>query len=465
MTMQALENTTIAAVATPPGTGGLSVIRVSGADAFAVCDRVFRSPKNHKLADTPTHTLRYGHVINPDTGAVLDEVLAAVMRAPHTFTTEDTVEISCHGGAVVTREVLAAVLRAGALLAAPGEFTKRAFLGGRLDLTQAEAVIDVINAKTPLALQAAGQQLNGALGERLRALRDRLLDLAAGLNVLVDYPEEDMAEQTPEDIRRTLQEVADGLRKLSDTARTGKLLREGINTVIVGKPNVGKSSLLNALLREERAIVTDVAGTTRDVVCESVDIGGVALNLYDTAGIRESGDLVEQLGIDKSREYVQNADLVLLVTDAERGLDEEDIQIGRMLNGKQVIVVLNKTDRAPGASADGLCAVLPEAAVVRLSAKTGEGLDALCAAIVKLSGVGALTADNSGALVNLRHRQAVETARERVNAAQEALAAGLPVDMLSIDILDAVQALGEATGQSVSEEMVERIFHQFCVGK
>lgn len=460
-----IQANTIAAIATPPGTGGLSVIRVSGPDAFAVCDRIFKSPRGKLLAEAKTHTLVYGHIVDPAGGQVLDEVLAAVLCAPHSFTTEDTVELSCHGGTVVTREVLAAVLHAGAVLAGPGEFTKRAFMGGRLDLSQAEAVMDVIAAKTPLALQTAAHQLDGALSAPIGAVRDSLLDLSAQLGVMADYPEEDLDETGIPALRDSLRDAYARLDTLQKSANAGRLLRDGIDTVIAGKPNVGKSSLLNALLGHDRAIVTDVAGTTRDVICESADVGGAALNIFDTAGIRAGGDEIERLGMERARQHIREAELVLVVVDAQRGLDAEDEEICRLAAGKRALVLVNKCDVAASCDLSPLADWLPGVHTVHISAKLGTGLDTLKSKISDMFALGELVHSDGAVLTNLRHREAVAGALDAVGRALDALDAGVPADLVGIDILAAISALGEVTGQSVSEEVVDRIFHRFCVGK
>ena len=455
-----LDNQTIAAVATPRGTGGLSVIRVSGIEAFTICDRVFRNPSGKMLQAAETHTIVYGHIV--DGGKTVDEVLASVMKAPHTFTGENTVEISCHGGITVTDAVLSAVLKNGAVLAGPGEFTKRAFLNGRLDLSQAEAVIDVINSDSALALESANLQLEGRLSGEIASVRDDLLNRIAQLNAAADFPEEDIDELGIGELRSSLVLSKERLEGLLASSGRGKLIRDGINTAIIGKPNVGKSSLLNALAEEKRAIVTDIAGTTRDVIEERISIGPVCLNVFDTAGIRHTEDVIEAMGIDKSREYLAKAELVLFLLDAETGITEEDIAIADELSEKKVILVTNKTDSAPTPDCSQLNLAAP---VIAISAKKGAGLEQLSDAILRLFNLGKLSQDNTPVVTNLRHKQSLAHAARYLTDAITAIDNQIPPDLVVIDLTNAVTALGEITGQTVSEETVDKIFSRFCLGK
>ena len=450
---------TIAAVATPHGTGGISVIRVSGPDAFAVCDRVFQNPKGKTLTAAKSHTILYGHIKNQ--GKTIDEVLVAVMRAPHTFTGEDTAEISCHGGIAVTNAVLAAILTHGAVLASPGEFTKRAFLNGRMDLSQAEAVIDVINSPSSLALETATHQLEGSLSHKINNLRDRLLEVTAQIDASIDYPEEEIDEVREQELKHILSGVLHDMKTLLATADRGCLLRDGINTVIVGRPNVGKSSLLNALADTDRAIVTDLAGTTRDVIEERVVLSGVCLNIFDTAGIHETDNPVESLGISKAEEYLQKADLVLFLIDAKAGVTAEDQKIAKKLAGRKVILVVNKTDLNASPELSELGGQYP---TILLSAKSGEGLGTLSEMIESMFQLGEIAADGAAAVTNLRHKQALSSAQKHLERALSAIGS-MPADLISIDITNTIGALGEITGQTVSEEIVDRIFSRFCLGK
>ena len=454
-----MKNDTIAAIATPHGTGGISVIRVSGNESINICDKVFRAKNNKKLTDAKTHTIHYGNIVV--NGKVLDEVLVSVMRAPNTFTREDTVEINCHGGLVVTEKVLLSVLSAGATLASPGEFTKRAFLNGRIDLSQAEAVIDIINSPSSLALSCAANQLGGLLSSDINTLRDKVLEILAQINVTIDYPEEDIDDVEKSALISDLESVKNKISELLDTSYHGKLIRDGINTVICGKPNVGKSSILNLLARDTRAIVTDIAGTTRDVIEERVTIGNVVLNVYDTAGIRDTSDTIESLGIDKSKECIKNAELVLFVADSVSGISKEDEEIFENLNKKNVIVILNKSDIGNLESNK----LFNGYKVVKLSAKTGDGLNNLSSAIEEMFNLGKITAGDNNAITNLRHKDALSSAYKSVSSAVCALNDSVPYDIVSIDLTDCASHLGEITGKTVSDEIVDKIFARFCLGK
>ncbi len=454
-----MKNTTIAAIATPHGTGGISVIRISGEESITICDKVFCAKSKKSLKDAKTHTIHYGYIVVNN--EVIDEVLVSVMRAPNTFTREDVVEINCHGGLVVTEKVLLSVIEAGATLASPGEFTKRAFLNGRIDLSQAEAVIDIINSPSSLALSVAANQLGGALSEDINSLRDRILEILAKINVTIDYPEEDIGDVEKEELINELVLIKDKITELLETSQRGKLIRDGINTVICGKPNVGKSSILNLLARDNRAIVTDIAGTTRDVIEERITIGNAVLNVFDTAGIRNTDDTIESLGIDKSKECIKNAELVLFVADSVTGIEDEDREIFASLDNKNVIVILNKSDVAE-CEVNDLFKGLP---VLTLSAKTGSGLDALSKTIENMFKLGKIAAGDSNAITNLRHKEALISALSSVSRAISALSNFVPYDIVAIDITDAASYLGEITGKTVSEEIVDKIFARFCLGK
>ncbi len=454
-----MDNTTIAAIATPHGTGGISVIRVSGSECINICDKIFRAKSNKSLVDAKTHTIHYGNIAVD--GKIIDEVLVSVMRAPNTFTREDTVEINCHGGLVVTEKVLLAVISAGATLAAPGEFTKRAFLNGRIDLSQAEAVIDIINSPSSLALSVAANQLGGSLSEDINNLRDSILEILAQINVTIDYPEEDIDDIEKEELITKLKDAREKMSALLESSHRGKLIKDGINTVICGKPNVGKSSILNLLARDARAIVTDIAGTTRDVIEERITIGNAVLNVFDTAGIRNTSDTIESLGIDKSKECIKNAELVLFVADSVTGISEEDKEIFESLDKKNVIVILNKSDIAD-IKADKL---FEDYTVIKLSAKTGTGLDDLSSAVEEMFKLGQISAGDNNAITNLRHKEALGSALNSLSAAIVSLEECIPYDIVSIDLTDCASRLGEITGKTVSDEIVDKIFARFCLGK
>lgn len=446
-------NKTIAAISTPPGAGGIAVIRISGKDAVHIADKVFQGAC---LAESATHTVHYGHAVD-QTGCVLDEVLATVMRAPKTFTREDVVEISTHGGVWASRRVLKAIIEAGAYPAEAGEFTKRAFLNGRIDLSQAEAVIDIINSKNEIAQKNAISQAGGGLSAEIGHIRNKLVALSAAMQVAIDYPDEDLEDVTPAEIIQTVEKCRNSVNKLLCTAESGRIIREGIATAIVGRPNVGKSSLLNRLAREERAIVTDIAGTTRDVIEEYVELDGIMLRLMDTAGIRETADTVEKIGVERSRRAIAQADLVLVVLDAAAGLSEEDKRILEYTADKSRIVLINKTDEKQ------IDLGIPDA--VMFSAKTGAGMEELSKRIRDMYRLGGISQENGAVITNMRHVKALEDAYGALGRAAEALVLGMPQDIVSIDISAAMDALGEITGETVSEDIVSAIFHNFCVGK
>lgn len=446
-----MTSNTIAAIATPQGSGGIAVIRVSGDKAIEISERIFRGRK--PLSEAATHTVHYGHIVFG--GEEIDEVLVTVMRAPHTFTREDVVEIGTHGGYVASRRVLAALFAGGAVPAQAGEFTKRAFLNGRIDLSQAEAVIDIINAKTDLAQKNALSQADGHLGKRIDALRSRLLTLAAAMQVSIDYPDEDLEDMTPAQIAAELSGILSDLSRLADSAPRGRLLRDGIKTAIVGRPNVGKSSLLNCLAMEERAIVTDIAGTTRDVIEETVDLDGIALRLLDTAGIRETSDEIERLGVARSLKYIDEAELVLLVLDSAAGLTSEDKELLQRTEAARRIILINKTDLGDGFS-------YPDA--IFISAKTGAGIAELSKKIKELCELNSIGSSDI-TLTNERQLSALFRAKDAVARAYSAISGNLAQDFAALDVNDAILALGEIDGKTVSEDIVTEIFKSFCVGK
>lgn len=454
---------TIAAVSTPLGEGGLAVIRISGPEAVEVADRVFRSRTS--LKDVPSHTVHYGHIHNPETGERVDEVLVTVMRAPRSFTKEDVVEVSCHGGIVSVRKVLGLILAHGARLAEPGEFTKRAFLNGRIDLSQAEAVIDLIRSKSDRAHAVALKQAEGALSRHIRALRQRLVELMAHIEVNIDYPEHDVEELTQAYIRERCDAAIEDIERLLKSSREGKILREGIITAIVGKPNVGKSSLLNMLSRENKAIVTDIPGTTRDVIEEFVTLNGIPLRLLDTAGIRETTDVVERIGVEKSRAALAEADLVLLVVNYSEPLSEEELRLMDQLGDRNVIVVVNKTDLPRRIDFEPVYARFRRDRVILMSVKEQEGLDRLEQAISDLFFEGKLEGDDAAYVSNVRHIDLLEKAKRSLEEARAGADAGLPIDMIQIDIHNAWERLGEIIGEAVGESLVDQIFSQFCLGK
>ena len=450
---------TIAAISTPLGEGAIGIVRLSGTDSFAIAQRIF---KGKDLASVASHTLNYGHIVDPDKNEILDEVMVGAMRSPKTFTREDIIEINTHGGIAVTNEILQLVIREGARLAEPGEFTKRAFLNGRVDLTQAEAVMDIIRAKTDKAMNIAVKQLDGSLSDLINNPRQEILNTLAQVEVNIDYPEyDDVEEATTEIIREKTSEFEALLTNLLKTARRGKILREGISTAIIGRPNVGKSSLLNNLLREEKAIVTDIEGTTRDVIEEYVNINGVPLKLVDTAGIRETEDIVEQIGVERSKKALKEADLVLLVLNASETLTDQDRQLLEISQDSNRIILLNKVDLPEKIEIDQL----PEDHI-KISVLKNQNIDQI------EDRINALFFENAGLveqdatyLSNARHISLIEKAIESLQAVNEGLALGMPVDLLQVDLTRTWEILGEITGDAAPDELITQLFSQFCLGK
>ena len=450
---------TITAIATPLGEGAIGIVRISGTDAIAIANRIFKG-KNLETVDS--HTLNYGHILDPDKDKILDEVMVGVMRAPRTFTREDVIEINTHGGIAVTNEILQLILRQGARMAEPGEFTKRAFLNGRVDLTQAEAIMDIIRAKTDKAMNIAVKQLDGSLKDLIDNTRQEILNTLAQVEVNIDYPEyDDVEEMTTALLREKTQEFQNLLENLLRTARRGKILREGLSTAIIGRPNVGKSSLLNNLLREDKAIVTDIAGTTRDVIEEYVNIKGVPLKLIDTAGIRETDDIVEKIGVERSRQALSEADLILLVLNASEKLTEQDRALLALSDMTRRIVLLNKTDLREEIEAEEL----PED-VIRISVLKNQNINQIEERINQLFFDNAgIVEQDATYLSNSRHISLIEQAVQSLQAVNEGLEFGMPVDLLQVDLTRTWQILGEITGDVAPDELITQLFSQFCLGK
>ena len=460
---------TIAAISTPVGEGGIGIVRMTGPEALDIMQRLFLSPSQPEVSTFQPRTLHYGYILDPTTDEKVDEVLAVYMPAPRTYTRQDMVEINGHGGIVALRRILALCLRQGARMAEPGEFTARAFLNGRLDLVQAEAVLDVVQAKTETSLQAAMGQLAGHLSDRVRTVRTTLLDALAYLEASIDFAEDEIPERN---VEADLEQADAALSLLLADADRGIIYRQGVRTAIIGRPNVGKSSLLNRLLRTGRAIVTDIPGTTRDTLEETLNLQGVPVVLVDTAGITSAArDPIERLGIDRSRAALALADLALLVLDASQPLTDADHAIAALIGDKTAIVVLNKVDLlAPGAGAQGTshtvhCSMLDTARCVLVSALTGEGLETLEEAIVETVFSGQASASEAPMVTSPRHKEALNRALEHVGAARTAYRAGLSADLVAIDLTTAVNTLGEITGQTASDDLLEIIFESFCVGK
>jgi tRNA modification GTPase len=461
-----MEFDTIAAISTPMGEGAIAIVRLSGDDSIKIADQIFRSIGGKRLTEVLTHTIHYGHLIDPKTEQVIEEVMVSIMKGPKTFTKEDVVEINCHGGIVSVNRVLQHVLAYGARLAEPGEFTKRAFLNGRIDLSQAEAVMDLIRAKTDRAMNVALGQMEGRLSKLIRGLRQEILEILAHVEVNIDYPEyDDVEEMTHNMLLEKAIYVRDELKKLLQTSQQGKILREGLSTVIVGRPNVGKSSLLNSLVQENKAIVTDIPGTTRDVIEEYVNVRGVPLRLLDTAGIRETEDIVERIGVEKSRQVLKEADLILLVLNYADQFTKEDENLFEAVKGMDVIVIVNKTDLTQQIDMERVKELAREHKIVTTSLLEDRGVDELEEAISSLFFEGSIDAGDMTYLSNSRHialiGQSLHTIEEAINGVEM----GTPIDIVQIDITRTWELLGEVIGDSVHESLIDQLFSQFCLGK
>jgi tRNA modification GTPase len=476
-----MQDDTIAAIATPSGVGGIGVIRVSGRDAFSLVQPLWH--RAGKCSDPPlSHQLTYGHIVDPTTQEILDEVLVAFMRAPHTYTREDVVEIQGHGGPLILRRILRAVLAQGARMANPGEFTLRAFLNGRLDLVQAEAVMDLIESETEAGQRLAMQQLRGRLSEHVQQARHALLGAIARIEVSIDFPEEDVPTPRPEDLYPLMQAAQSQIAELLSGSERGRLYRQGLRTAIIGRPNVGKSSLLNALLRSERSIVTPIAGTTRDTVEEGANVRGIPLHLIDTAGITPTEDPVELIGVQRSRAAAESADIILLVFDGSEPLTELDWRVSADIQAmgfgtvssevniserkkRPVLLVLNKSDCELRISMDELQRMWPFASFVATSTFTDTGLMQLEEAIADLALADKVLHSESVLVTNTRHQDALRRAAEHVRASFTSLELVLPLDFVSIDLRAAYDALGEVTGETASDDLLDKIFSEFCIGK
>ena len=454
---------TIAAIATSTmSSGGISVIRLSGEDAIKIADKIFKSVKGIKLTDVASHTVHYGHIVSNE--KVIDEVLVIVMRAPNTYTREDVVEIDCHGGILVTRKVLEACIDAGASPAQPGEFTKRAFLNGRIDLSQAEAVIDVINSKNDYALKSSVNQLDGVLSRKIRKIREIIINHVAYIEAALDDPEHISLDNYVDNVKNDVDNCVNIVDNLVKNAENGRIMHDGINTVILGKTNAGKSSLLNALAKEERAIVTDIEGTTRDVLEEQINIGGITLNLIDTAGIRKTEDIVENIGVEKAKKIALNADLIIYVVDGSRPLDNNDTDIMELIKEKKVIVLLNKSDIGQIVSKNDLnCLSCYD--IISISAKEETGLDKLEDSIKNLFFTGNITSNEEIYITNARHKSLLKEALNSLKLVSEGIDNGVSEDFLTIDLMNGYEKLGLIIGEAVEDDLADQIFSKFCMGK
>ncbi|MCR5677170.1 MAG: tRNA uridine-5-carboxymethylaminomethyl(34) synthesis GTPase MnmE [Agathobacter sp.] len=454
---------TICAIATAMSSSGIGIIRISGSEAIAIADKIYHSPnKDKKLESCKSHTIHYGYIYDGD--QKIDEVMVLLMKAPHSYTAEDSVEIDCHGGVFVMQKILETVVKAGARLAEPGEFTKRAFLNGRIDLSQAESVMDIIDSQNQFALKSSMDQLSGRLSESIRLYRENILHEMAFIESALDDPEHFSLDDYPDELSKKIQDVIRGLQELLATADNGRILKEGIQTVILGKPNVGKSSLLNALLGYERAIVTDIAGTTRDVLQEQIHLNGLTLNLMDTAGIRKTDDIVEKIGVDKAMKEADDADLIIYVIDSSGEMDQEDHDLLSYLKDKKAIVILNKTDLEQKIQIKDVEEItnLP---VIAISAKENTGIDLLEKQVHHLFIAGEITYNDQIYVTNVRHKSLIVEAISSLNLVLRSIEDQMPEDFYSVDLMNAYKQLGLIIGESVEDDLVEEIFSKFCMGK
>lgn len=456
---------TIAAISTAPAIGGIGIVRMSGKDCFEVLEKIFKPKNPETIENIAGYIIKYGTIVNPETNRVVDEVLVSYFKCPKSYTAENMCEINSHGGIVVLREILELCLKNGAELAKPGEFTERAFLNGRIDLTQAEAIIDIINAKSTREAQESANQLEGYLSRKINEIREKIMDIMVNIEANIDYPEYDVEEVSNKDAENKLKEIENELIKLSKTFENGKILKEGVKIAIIGSPNAGKSSLLNSILKEERAIVTDIAGTTRDIIEEQISIEGIPFKVIDTAGIRDAKDKIEQIGIEKSKKAANEADVILAVFDSSVPLNDEDREILNLLKHKKSIIVLNKTDLKQIVNNE--CKEIQDVntEVINISLKNNEGLERIYESLVKMFNLNQINLDNELTITNIRHQELINKAIESTRMALNDLNNSMPIDIISINIKEILEHLGEITGDNVSEDIIKSIFAKFCLGK
>lgn len=455
---------TITSISTPMGEGAIGIVRLSGHDAVEIAEKLYKGKS--KLKDVASHTINYGHIIDPETNETVEEVMVSVLRAPRTFTREDIIEINCHGGILTINRVLELTMTHGARIAEPGEYTKRAFLNGRIDLSQAEAVMDFIRAKTDRASKVAQNQIEGRLSDMIKAQRQSILEILAQVEVNIDYPEyDDVEDATTEFLLERSKAIKTDIQKLLDTGVQGKIMREGLSTVIVGKPNVGKSSMLNSLIHDNKAIVTEIAGTTRDVLEEYVNVRGVPLRLVDTAGIRETEDIVERIGVERSRKALSEADLILFVLNYNEALTEEDRQLYEVIKNENAIVIINKMDLEQRLNIDELKEMVGDMPIIETSILKQQGIDDLELQIRDLFFGGEVQSQDMTYVSNSRHISLLKQAKQAIQDAIDAAEMGVPMDMVQIDLTRTWEILGEIIGESASEELIDQLFSQFCLGK
>ena len=454
---------TIAAISTATGNGGIGIVRMSGDDCFEILKKIFVTKNNHMLNNIKGYTIKYGHIVDEE--KIIDEVLVSYFKAPKSYTTEDMCEINSHGGTVIMRKILELCLKNGAELAEPGEFTKRAFLGGRIDLSQAESIIDIINAKSDREAKEGIKQLEGFLSEKINEIKNDLLEIMTNIEVSIDYPEYDTPEITNNDIFETIEKSRKKLEDLKKSFDNGKIIKQGIKTVIIGKPNAGKSSLLNAILKEDRAIVTEIEGTTRDTIEEFVTINGIPLNLIDTAGIREAKDEVEMIGIKKSKKLAESSDLIIAIFDSSKDFSKEDLEILEIAKNKKSIIILNKIDLEQKITRENPKLAIFNQNIISLSAKNKIGLEKLFERITDMFNLNEINLDNDIVITNERHKNLISKAIENLNKAENILKDGMPVDIIAISLKDVLESLGSITGEEAGEEIINEIFSRFCLGK
>lgn len=463
--MPYLFDDTIAAISTPIGTAGIGKIRVSGVDSIKLVAKIFKGVKEKDLRKVNTYTAHYGHIVDLESGKLVDEVICIIFRGPHSFTGENIVEIDCHGGTIPLQKVLEVILKNGARIAEPGEFSKRAFLNGRIDLAQAEGIMEVINSKTEKSLDVALSHLGGKLSKRIEEIKDKLIKLYAHLEASIDFPEDEIEGFSSGELDERLNEIKENIKELVSTSKQGKIYREGLKTVIVGKPNVGKSSLMNTLLEEKRAIVTDIPGTTRDIIEEFINIDGIPLRIIDTAGIRQTEDLVEKIGVEKAEKYLKEADVILMMIDVSQGLDEEDLNIYSLVEDKPLLVLINKTDLYSNNDFTEIENNFASHNTLKISVKEEIGIKELKKAIIDEVIGENIKADEELLITRARHKNALDKAMKAIERVINSHKNQMPFDFYTIDMKDCLDALGEITGETLAEDIVDRIFNDFCLGK